>query len=90
MLERHVKIHHPKSYADHHYALRAAKNITRMNNNSSTQSSTNPFLVAYPEFESCLLNWMIKTYQPVQVSECDEFRLLCKSLNKRSHVIGCD
>ena len=60
---------------------------TRMNE-SSAQSSLKPFLVTCPEFESCLLNWMIKTYQPLQVSECNEFRDLCKSLNKRCPVIG--
>ena len=48
------------------------------------------FLVACPDFEPCLLNWMIKTYQPLQVSECEEFRMLCKSLNKRSPEIGHD
>jgi hypothetical protein len=44
--------------------------------------------VACPTFESCLLKWMIKTYQPLWVTECNEFRMMCLALNKNSPILG--
>jgi hypothetical protein len=55
-----------------------------------TQSSMSGFIVACPSFESCLLKWMIETYQPLRCCESDEFRMMCKALNKRSPIIGSD
>jgi len=55
-----------------------------------TQSSLSGFVVNCPSFKACLLRWMIKTYQPLSVSECEDFRDMCKALNKRSTILGSD
>jgi hypothetical protein len=33
---------------------------------------------------------MIKTYQPLSVTECSKFRNMCQSLNKRCPILGRD
>jgi hypothetical protein len=52
--------------------------------------SLSSFVNSCPAVESSLLNWMIKTYQPLGVTECTEFREMCKSLNKKCPTFGRD
>lgn len=84
MLERHIQRRHLKTYQDE---LRSRTNKAI---EQETQSSINSFAVPCPTFKSCLMKWMIKTYQPLRVTENEEFRDMCRSLNKRSPILGAD
>ncbi len=92
MLERHIQRRHPKVHSDMLKA-RSQERLAKIGNGEDgatelTQSSMSGFVVACPTFESCLLKWMIKTYQPLRCCESNEFRMMCKALNKRSPTIG--
>jgi hypothetical protein len=90
MLERHIQRKHPKAHSDILKSHVAEKNHTVAEDGATelTQSSISEFVAACPKFESYLLRWMIKTYQPLRCCESNEFRMMCKSLNKRSPIIG--
>jgi len=98
MLERHIKVHHLKIY-NKRSSEQAAERlkaesgisdciITPSTTALTAKSSISTFLTACPNFESALLHWMIKTYQPLCVTECSEFRTMCQSLNKRCPLLG--
>jgi hypothetical protein len=103
ILEHHIKVLHPKTYSNR-CAEKAAQRLAAepdvspcINASTSTAttalSSKSPiglFLTPWPSFESTLLSWMIKTYQPLSVTECSEFRNMCESLNKRCPILGHD
>ncbi len=92
MLEHHIQRRHPKVHSD---MLKAHSQewLAKIGNGEDgatelTQSSMSGFVVACPTFESCLLKWMIKTYQPLRSCKSDEFRMMCKALKRRSPTIG--
>jgi hypothetical protein len=60
MLERHIKIKHAAVDSDR-CAQRALERIEQetMADKSSMQSSINSYLTACPNFESCLIHWMV-------------------------------
>jgi hypothetical protein len=91
MLEHHIKIKHTAVYSDRceQHALERIEQET-MADKSSMQSSINSYLTACPNFESCLIRWMVKKYMPLDLTECNEFQEMCRSLNKRSPVLGRD
>ena len=72
MLERHIKIKHAAVYSDR-CAQHALERIEQADK-SSMQSSINSYLTTCPNFESCLIRWMVKKYMPLDLTECDEFR----------------
>jgi len=82
MLERHIQRRHPQV---HHDELSSRANDTI---EQGAQRSMSSFLVQCPTFESCLLKFMIKTYQPLRLTEIEEFRDMCLSLNKRAPILG--
>ena len=82
MLERHIQQRHPQV---HHDELSSRANDTI---EQGAQRSMSSFLVQCPTFESCLLKFMIKTYQPLRLTEIEEFRDMCLSLNKRAPILG--
>lgn len=95
MLERHLRRKHGKEYSEavSNLAKKKLEEEQAMESSSSahlSQSTLSGFVVHCPSFEACLLRWMIKTYQPLCVSECEEFRNMCRSLNKRSPSLGSD
>jgi hypothetical protein len=90
MLECHNENKHAKLYSDR-CAQCALEKIDRESSEKFTfQTSLHSFVNACPHFESSLLNWMIKTYQLLGVTECTEVREMCKSLNKRCPILGHD
>jgi hypothetical protein len=67
MLEQHVQRHHVKTYADMCARWVAEKigiagDQARTNTNKPSSASLKSYFIACPEFESCLLDWIIKTY----------------------------
>jgi len=90
MLERHVKKEHFQAISRE---ARLKVEIQALDGSSSgkmTQAFLSGFVVNCPSFEACLLRWMIKTYQPLCISECEDFLDMCKAFNKRSPILGSD
>jgi hypothetical protein len=92
MLECHIQRRHPKVHSDMLKA-RMQEKLMKIGNGEDgatelTQSSMSGFVVPCPTFESCLLKWMIQTYQTLRCCESDKFRMMCKALNKRTPIIG--
>jgi hypothetical protein len=77
MLECHVKRKHPKEHSEVMSRVARLKVEAQALDGSSsgklTQSSLSGFVVNCPSFEACLLRWMIKTYQPLCISESEDF-----------------
>jgi hypothetical protein len=94
MLECHVKRKHPKEHSEVMSRVARLKVEAQALDGSSsrklTQSSLSGFVVNCPSFEACLLRWIIKTNQPLCILECEDFRDMCKALNKRSPILGSD
>jgi hypothetical protein len=90
MLEQHIQRHHSKTHPNM-CARRVADKIgragnrTRTNTNKPSSTLLKSYFIACPEF---LLDWMIKRYQPLGITECKEYRTICQPLNKRSPVLG--
>ena len=67
MLECHIRRSHVKEYSEAMKNHAQEKLLNSSNDNGTAdlmQSSINGFVVTCPTFESYLLKWMIKTYQP--------------------------
>ena len=90
MLECHIRRNHVKVYSEAMIKQAQQKLSVPSNDENTTQSSITGFVVVCPQFESCLLKWMIKTYQPLRVTECNEFRMMCLALNKNSPILGSE
>jgi hypothetical protein len=63
---------------------------TVVSNLTSSQSLLVSHLIPCPQFEVVLLKWMAKSFQPLSLGEDEDFREVCKSLNKRSPILGRD
>jgi hypothetical protein len=90
MLERHVKRKHKEVFKE---ALKAGQKKFRDTDSadvSLAKSSIKEFLIPNPSYEKCLLNFVILTYQPLQIVEEPSFREFCFSLNKSSHILSRD
>ncbi len=67
MLEWHIKRHHVWFFQE---ALKAGvkkKQVPVVQEGS--QSSIDCFIMNCPNFEQCLINWAVTTYQPIQCVE---------------------
>jgi hypothetical protein len=89
MLVRHVRRHHKQVYKNHLEAEAQAK-LASENKASGCQQSMQPFLMHCPKFETCLINWMVATYQPLHCCEDQTFRDMCLSLNKKAPILSRD
>jgi hypothetical protein len=76
MLVWHVRRHHKQVYNNHLEA--------------EAQQSMQLFLMYCPKFETCLINWMVATYQPLCCCEDQTFRDICLSLNKKAPILSRD
>lgn len=86
MLERHIKRHHARFFQE---ALKAGVKKKRVPVvQGGSQSSIDCFVVSCPDFEQCLIDWAVTTYQPIRCVEEKSFRLLCHSLNKKAPVLS--
>lgn len=61
---------------------------TVVSNLTSSQSSLVSHLIPCPQFEVVLLKWMVKSFQPLSLVEDEDFREVCKALNKRSPILA--
>jgi len=86
MLIRHVKNHHKGVYSQHLKSV--ADTVPRLQVDSKRQGSLESSLIPCPMFETCLVNWMIATYQPLCYCEDPTFREMCLSLNKKSPILS--
>jgi hypothetical protein len=88
MLERHMKRNHKEVFNE---ALRSDQKkfweseVEKVAEHSVTVKE---FLVPYPTFEQCLLDWVIQTYQPLRIVEEPLFRDLCWSINKSCRIVS--
>jgi hypothetical protein len=87
MLVWHVRRHHKQVYKTH---MEAKAKLASENKASGCQKSMQPFLIHCPKFETCLINWMVATYQPLHCCEDQTFRDMCLSLNKRAPILSRD
>jgi hypothetical protein len=83
MLERHIKRSHPKTFQQ---ALRKGEKKTPAPSQVTMESFVNPC----PSFDECLVNYVVRTYQPLRICEEETFRDLCRSMNKKSPIISRD
>jgi hypothetical protein len=88
MLVRHVRRHHKEVYNNHLEAEADAKLV--LGNDGDKQQSLKTFLTNCPKFESCLITWMVATYQPLSCCEDPSFQNMCFSLNQKAPIIGKD
>jgi len=86
MLIRHVKNHHKGVYSQHLKSVADA--VPRVEVDSKRQGCLESSLIPCPKFETCLVNWMIATYQPLRCCEDPTFREMCLSLNKKSPILS--
>ncbi len=79
MLIRHVKNHHKGVYS--HHLKSVANTVPRLEVDLKRQGSLESSLIPCSKFETCLVNWMIATYQPLGCCKDPTFREMCLFLN---------
>jgi hypothetical protein len=84
MLIRHVKNHHKGVYSQHLKSVADA--VPRLEVDSKRQGCLESSLIPCLKFETCLVNWMIATYQQLRCCVDLTFREMCLSLNKKSPI----
>jgi hypothetical protein len=80
MLEHHIKNHHPQKYAAK-VAERVLQTLqpeisqssSSKSKSSDSKKALSSYLIPCHRFEGALLKWMIKNYQPLSVTECNDF-----------------
>jgi len=89
MLIQHVRRHHKQVFKNHLEAEAEAK-LASENKASGCQQLMQPFLIHCPKFVTCLINWIVATYQPLHCCEDQTFRDMCLSLNKKAPILSRD
>lgn len=84
-LARHIERSHTKVWQQH---LSAKAEVSLGSSTIASTLSIDPFLLHCPKFESCLLKWMIGTYQPLRCVEDSNFRAMCQSLNRKAPILS--
>ena len=54
------------------------------------QSKLTNYIQQCPDFQDCLLNWIISTYQPLVAVQHDSFRKMLSTLNVNAPAVGYD
>jgi hypothetical protein len=62
--------------------------FTLVPESGKVQGTITSFVKFTPSFEKKLLEWVVDTYQPLQVCEHPSFREMCQSLNSKAPTIG--
>jgi hypothetical protein len=75
-----------KHFKTFQQALRKGKKKTP----APSQVTMESFVHPCPSFDECLVNYVIRTYQPLHICEEETFRDLCRSMNKNSPMISRD
>ena len=89
-LEKHMQRHHKNEY-DTIMCERANKRLKlgKAGDTSTIQQKLTKFMASSTdEYQECLLDWMIESYQPLTAVQKDSFRKLTQSLNKTAPIIG--
>jgi hypothetical protein len=85
MLERHIERSH---YQQYRKSIEQGEKKRPKVNHAGCQPTMREFVTHCPDFENCLLEWVIQTYQPLKCVEDESFRKLCISLNKKAPFIS--
>jgi len=90
MLIRHLRKHHRDQY-DAFIEVeveKEKKEEKKRKTTASGQKKVTGFMSYFPNHEKALINWVIKTYQPLTACEEESFRQYSQSLNLKAPVIG--
>jgi hypothetical protein len=90
-LDKHIFRHHKDEYKNI-MTERAKKRICieskRGTSTVTVQSKVTDYVDSNPEYQACLLKWLIATYQPLSTVEHETFRNMTSSLNRKVQVVG--
>jgi hypothetical protein len=90
-LEKHMQRHHKKEH-DLMMCERANKRLklVEAGDTCTVQQKLTKFMTLTDEYQECLLDWIINSYQPLAAFQKDSFRKLIHTLNKTVPIIGQD
>jgi len=87
VLHKHIERHHPEEYKSLMTEQAEKKHCTEAIL-TSNQTLLSNFMNNFNDFEDCVLNWIISTYQPLGAVEHESFQKMIASVNKKAPVIG--
>jgi hypothetical protein len=89
-LEKHILRHHKEQHKII-MSERASKRVCLdLTSDSKNQAKLSSFINPCPNYQDCLVKWMIDTYQPLSTVQQDSFRDMLASLNKKAPIVGHD